>query len=593
MAKWYRPVQRDQVFLLPACMRDWLSADHPVWLVIRVVEEHLDTAAVHAARRTGGAGAAGYDPDMLLTVLVWAYAHQVTSSRRIEQLCGTDVAFRVICGGELPDHVTIARFRAALPGVIAELFAEVLRLCARLGMGKLGVVALDGTKIRASAGKSANRAEDKLAELAAERVAAHAAADAAEDGLLGVGRRGDEVPEDAWSPRYRDQRIAAAVASLRAEREAAEAERARLAGQYLDAAAAGAPRPGPPPAGTEAELARMQADRLAAGQQAKRDAWDAAAATAAAAGEPVDWWRRPVPAAEYCRVRQARARLDRAIAREAAAAAAREKKDNDRAGPGPVRNITDPDSRLMPVRGGGFIQGYNAQNLVSEDGLIIATRLTTDTTDNPWFTTMLADAEHAAAIITGCQPHHTTSTRAGNNNGSGSGSGSDGSGSDGSDGDGSGGNWRAAGYQPPAADGQPGYAGPIGLLLADAGYCSEHNITTPGPPRLIATGKLRTLEKAARDTTGQPQPASPVIAAMAAQLKTGDGITAYRKRGHIAETPHGNIKHNHAFRQLSVRGKPKASAEWAFAAAVHNLFKAITSGHLTTQALDNLASQAS
>src|SRR5215471_15945890 len=149
MAKTYRPVHRDRLFLLPPSMRDWLEADHPVWLVITVVEEHLDTSALHALRRTGGAGAAGYDPDMLLTVLVWAYAHQVTSSRRIEQLCGTDIAFKVICAGNLPGHATIARFRAAFPGVIADLFAGVLALCARLGMGKLGVVALDGTKIAA------------------------------------------------------------------------------------------------------------------------------------------------------------------------------------------------------------------------------------------------------------------------------------------------------------------------------------------------------------------------------------------------------------------------------------------------------------
>jgi transposase len=102
LAKRYRPVDRDQPFLLPPDMRDWLLPEHPVHLVIRVIEEHLDTSAFHASRRTGGAGTAGYDPDMLVTVLVWAYAHQVTSSRRIEELCGTDVAFRLICAGN-PD----------------------------------------------------------------------------------------------------------------------------------------------------------------------------------------------------------------------------------------------------------------------------------------------------------------------------------------------------------------------------------------------------------------------------------------------------------------------------------------------------------
>src|SRR5580693_4978629 len=200
MAKGYRPVGRDQPFLLPPDMREWLPADHPVWLVIRVVGEHLDTSAFHARRKTGGAGTAGYDPDMLVTVLVWAYAHQVTSSRRIEQLCGTDVAFRLICGGNLPDHATIARFRAAFPAAISQFFAQVLGLCAALGMGKLGVVALDGTKIAASASASANRTGDKLAQMAAETVARHGETDAAEDVLFGDAR-GDEVPPEAWSPR--------------------------------------------------------------------------------------------------------------------------------------------------------------------------------------------------------------------------------------------------------------------------------------------------------------------------------------------------------------------------------------------------------
>jgi transposase len=175
MAKRYRPVDRDQPFLLPPDMRDWLPPDHPVWLVIRVVEEHLDTSAFHAGRKTGGPGTAGYDPDMLVTVLVWAYAHQVTSSRRTGQLCGTDVAFKVICAGNAPRHVTISEFRKAFPGVVAQFFAEVLALCARLGMGKLGVVALDGMKIAASAPESANRTEETLQRLAAETVARHAA----------------------------------------------------------------------------------------------------------------------------------------------------------------------------------------------------------------------------------------------------------------------------------------------------------------------------------------------------------------------------------------------------------------------------------
>ncbi len=559
MAKRYRPVDRDQAFLFPPDMREWLPADHPVHLVIRVVEEHLDTRAFHALRRTGGAGAAGYDPDMLVTVLVWAYAHGVTSSRRIEQLCGTDVAFRLICAGSLPDHVTVARFRAAFPGPAAELFAQVLGLCAQLGMGRLGVVALDGTKIAASAGKSANRTEEHLRKLADGIVAAHAAADAAEDEMFGEGRRGDEVPPEAWSPRDRDSRITAALAGLRAGREAAAGQRKKTEDEHLAGAAGGTPRRGRRPAGADVALAELKVERARAAYQAKTAGRQA---REAAAGRKLPG-ARPEPPGRYVRVREAEAKLEAARQRQAAAAARAAGKERNRQGPGPVRNITDPDSRLMPVRGGGFIQGYNAQLVTSSDGLIIATALTGTTGDTTWLTPMMAAAGAAAGLITARRPPRS------HDHGSGSGSGDD-----------------AAGN---SSQGQDRDTGPIGLLLADAGYCSEDNLTAPGPDRLIATGKRRALEKAARgDTAGDGNQTGQATRAMAARLQTPDGIAAYRHRGHIAETPNGDIKHNKAFRQLSMRGLPKTSAEWQLITATVNLFKAISSGHLTHAALDNL-----
>jgi len=550
MAKWYRPVDRDQPFLFPPDMREWLPGDHPVWLVITVVADHLDTSAFHARRRTGGAGTAGYDPDMLVTVLVWAYAHGVASSREIERLCGTDVAFRVICGGNLPDHVTFARFRGDFPEAVAALFAQVLVLCARLGMGRLGTVALDGMKIAANASKAANRTRDTLARLAGETVAAHGAADAAEDELYGEGRRGDEVPEEAWRPRSRASRIAAALAGLDAERAAAESAEADRVEEYRARREAGQ-RAGCPPASAAVALAEETLARAIAAQQAKVDDWQARnAASLAATGRPLRG-SPPVPADRHCRVAEAEAKL--AATRERAAEAQRKAAEKAAAakGPGPVRNITDPDSRLMPVRGGGFIQGYNTQNMTSEDGLIIATGLTGEQADCPSFEPMLAKGQEAAALIEAHRPSPAP--------------GADGGGQDHDDG--------------------------IGQVLADAGYCSEANLTCPGPDRLIAVGKGRDLEKAARDPgSDSPGWGGPAIQAMRERLKTPDGITAYRQRGHIAETPHGHIKHNMGLRQLSVRGKRKASAEWEFICAVHNLFKALSTGHLTSQALTALAS---
>jgi transposase len=544
MAKGYRPVRRDQPFLLPPDMREWLPGDHPVWLVIRVVEQHLDTSAVHAVRRTGGRGARGYDPEMLVTLLIWAYASGVTSSRRIEGLCRTDVAFRVICAGDAPDHVTIARFRAAFPDLAEELFTQVLLLCARLGMGAVGTVALDGTKIAASASKAATRTEERLRKLAAQRAAEHAAADAAEDELFGEGRRGDEVPPEVAAPGSRDERIRQALAGLEAERQAAQQKRDAQAQEYLKAATAGQAPAGQVPAAAQVRAARLRLERAEAAQRERIAAREARDAQARAAGHRGFRGRRPVPAEQAPRVRQARAALDRARARSGE----QERKAAAEKGQGPVRNLTDPDSRLMPVRGGGFLQGYNAQNVTSADGLIIATELTADTTDTAWFGPMLTAALDAAALITACQP-------------------------------------------PPAPGQEPAARG-IGLFLADAGYCSEHNLTMAGPDRLIATGKHRDLEKHARGG-GDPAGAarSGAVAAMAARLATEDGITAYRQRGHIAETPHGHIKHNMRFRQLTMRGKTRAAAEWRFTAAVHNLAKAITAGHLTQATLTALPAQ--
>jgi transposase len=547
MAKGYRPVDRDQVFLFPPDMREWLPAGHPVWLVIAVVADHLDTSAFHARRKTGGAGTAGYDPDMLATVLVWAYAHGVVSSRRIEELCRTDVAFRVICGGNLPDHVTFARFRSDFPGAVAAFFTEVLVLCARLGMGRLGTVALDGMKIAASASKAANRTQEGLRKLAGEAVAAHAAADQAEDELFGAGVRGDEVPEEAWSPRGRAGRIAAALASLEAERQAAEQEQAAKAEAFRERQAAGQ-RAGCSPDSAAVELAQEKLARLTAAQQAKIDDWQARnAASLAETGRPL---RNPPrrPASAHCRVREAAAQVEAARAREQAAQARAAEKEKNRKGPGPVRNVTDPDSRLMPVRGGGFIQGYNTENVTSEDGLVIATELTGDPTDMAWFEPMMTRAQEAAGLIAAHRPASPA----------------------------------------PDRDGTPDG---IGQALADAGYCSEANLTCPGPDRLIAVGKHRDLEKAARGQGSADQDwGGPAVQAMRERLKTEAGIKAYRQRGHIAETPHGHIKHNMGLRQLTLRGKAKASAEWTFICGVHNLFKALSTGRLTAQALAALAS---
>src|SRR5215472_1576991 len=264
----------------------------------------------------------------------------------------------------------------------------------------------------------------------------------------------------------------------------------------------------------------------------------------------------PLPASQSARVVRARQGLARAQARAAARTpgrAARRAK--------PAANITDPDSRLMPGAHGGFLQGYNAQNVTSSDGLIIAAELTASANDVAWFEPMVRHAEAAAELITRHKP-------------------------------------PAAGDSPGPDGPAPGGARLIGLILADAGYLSEGNLAAAGPDRLIATGKHRNLEKAAKaaGTAGhdrgadrQPSQGSELIAAMTARLRTQEGITSYRQRGHIAETPHGYIKNVMGLRQLKLRGNEAAAAEWKFAAAVCNIAKAISSGRLTPATLAQLA----
>jgi transposase len=246
-----RPVDRDQPFLLPPDLREWLPAGHLAWFVIDAAEA-LDVSrfAVRVTPRGSAAGRAAYDPRMLLALLACGYARGIRSSRRIERACTEDVAFRVICAQDVPDHATIARFRRAHfadRGAVADLFGQVLVLAARAGRGSLGQIAVDGTKMAASASREANRGEERLRELAGEILAEAEAADAAEDALLGDAR-GDELPGELADPVTRGQRIRAALADIEAERKAAPDARDARVKDHLDASAAGrgpgGPRPG-------------------------------------------------------------------------------------------------------------------------------------------------------------------------------------------------------------------------------------------------------------------------------------------------------------------------------------------------------------
>jgi transposase len=168
------------------------------------------------AYRADGHDRAAYQPGMLLAVLLYAYCTGVRSSRQIERRCHEDIAFRVLAGNTTPDHVTIARFRVRHEQALAGLLVQSLQLCAAAGMVRLGLVALDGTKIEANAAAAANRTYAHLEAQVAELLQQAAATDQAEDREHGTGR-GDELPRALASRAERLTRPQHAKALLEAE----------------------------------------------------------------------------------------------------------------------------------------------------------------------------------------------------------------------------------------------------------------------------------------------------------------------------------------------------------------------------------------
>jgi len=316
---------------------------------------------------------AGARPAMLVALLLYAYCQGERSSRRIEQRCRRDIAYRVLTANQAPDHTTLARFWQDHEVALAELFTQVLRLCAKAGLVKVGLVALDGTKIQANAALAANRTAESLEAEVQRMVAEAAAVDAEEDQRYGPERRGDELPEGLRDRASRLARLQACRERL--EREAAEAQAAH-----------------------QGKLEARQAEEAATGKP-KRG-------------------RKPKPP-------------DPAL--EATAKA----------------NVTDPDSRIMKTQK-GYVQGYNAQAVVTAEQIIVAAAVTQETNDVKQLHPMLTQAQETL---------------------------------------------QAVGHEPS-----------ITVVVADAGYWSEANVTTAepaGPELLVATTKDWKQRKALRE---QPPP---------------------------------------------------------------------------------------
>ncbi len=524
MAKSYRPVRRDQPFLLPPDMREWLPADHLVWFLLDTVEA-LDTSPFHVGRRLGGVGAAGYDPDMLLALLIYAYCQGVRSSRQIEARCATDVAFRVLCALDVPDHATIARWRADYQDAFQTLFTQVLRVAAMAGLARFGTVAIDGTKIPANASIDANRGRDWLDEQVRQIVVeAQQHDDAAAHGADPREDDGQAMPASLRDRSHRLDRIRQAaheVAEQTQLRDQAQHDRQEAALSRLRRSEAGHPVVGRIPDGP-LRLTEAQAHlaREIAGHQAKLDRY---ATIIAAGGRPMG--RPPVPMQDSTRVQRARRVVQAATdalaktnAPNQPQAAGKRRKPHL---PTVVANTTDPQSRIMPTRK-GYLQGYNAQVAVTADHIIVAVGLGQSTNDQASFVPMMQAAQQAAAYL------HASS---GNDNHT------------------------------------------IGTVLADAGYASDANLAAAGPDRLIALGKARDQANAAtrEPVQGPPNPGTTPRQAMSHRLRTTEGQALYKRRGATVEPTIGNLKR--ILDRFSRRGLAPARAELHLAATAFNLLR--------------------
>jgi transposase len=335
---------RDRVLLLSPSLREWLPAGHLAWFVIDAVER-LDLTMFYGAYRLDGQGRAAHEPSMMVALLLYSYAVGERSSRRIERPCVEDVATRVICANRAPDHTTIARFRQRQEVALAELFGEVLWLCADAGLVRVGVVAIDGTKVQASASHHASRDYEQIARETLE----HAfAVDAQEDERFGDAR-GAELPEQLSTPEGRQR-------WLRDARRRLDERRAREA----------RPIPGPRPKRLKEAKRRLEEDH-----QVQLDA-----------NAAYEDYRR------NGRMHNGR--------RLGAHSPPKPYQSPER--PEGKINLSDLDSRTVKTPR-GWVQGYNAQAVTTADQIVIAAEVTIDSPDfghlEPMVAAARADLDYA------------------------------------------------------------------------------------------------------------------------------------------------------------------------------------------------------
>ena len=445
MAHFFREPDRRQRFLLPVDMMDWLPEGDIVHVVVDAVGL-MDLSDFEATCKVGRAGQPPFAPAMLLALLIYAYSHGVRSSRAIERLCRRDAGYRFIVGDDVPDHSVIARFRQRHAERMKGVFLQVLELCREAGLIRLGLVALDGTKVKANASLDANRTASTIGEQIDRVLAEAEATDAREDRQFGPEASGPAMPGDL---KRRGERLA----RLKACQEKLQAQAAAAASRQ------------------ENKIAAREAEEKATGRR-KRG-------------------RKP-------------------------------KEPDPSVDPDTVANTTDPQSGILKTRR-GWVQGYNAQAVVTTGQIILAVDVTTQANDVRQLTGMLDQAQANVEAVLGEEAV-------------------------------------------------------LGAAVADAGYWSEVNADsqTEECELFIATQKDHKQRAALREAPaprGRIPKSMTVRERMDRKLRTKRGRALYRQRGASVEPVFGQMKDRQDAGRFSMRGLELCRGEWQLQAAVHNLRK--------------------
>jgi transposase len=507
---------REQSFLMPPSLREWVPEDHLVWTVLDAVGE-MDLGVFYCDYRADGHGRPAYEPSMMVALMLYAYARGNRSSRGIERACVEDVAYRVVAANLVPDHSTIAEFRVRHERALAELFTGVLGLCGRAGLVSVGVVAIDGTKVGANASRAANLSYEQIAR---EILAEAAEVDRREDELYGDAR-GDELPEQLRTREGRKQALREAKEKLAREGQAQEPNTEAL---ERAEAAARAKAPEPNPAQIELDPARFM------GRGYGRREWFREARRGLERERERD--ARSVGRSRGGRLLEAERRMEEDLDVEVQANAAYEAwrargiaaDGSRRMAPGATKpyqapelpggriNTTDPDSRIVKTLGQPPLQGYNAQAAVNEHQIVVAAEVTVDSPDFGHLEPMVDATERELAAIGAKSPE---------------------------------------------------------VVVADAGYWHKRQME-----RVVDRG-IQVLIPPDASGRKKPRPGweGGLYAFMRRVLETEPAKALYAHRMTTVEPMFGQMKFNRRLDRFLRRGRSACRSEWRLFGASHNLLK--------------------